>query len=148
MLYDDLVQPGEYICHHGVKGQKWGVRHEKDNIKQYKTNVKKAYKEYIQKLKELGINKIKASRSDFLISESELNKWASNKSKELFNEYIQIKKDNNEITKPFTKTYFYDIRSSSASIFSSLPALTFYSCTYDPKTGQVYTTAHSFRYYQ
>lgn len=26
MLYDDLVQPGEFICHHGIKGQKWGVR--------------------------------------------------------------------------------------------------------------------------
>ena len=26
MLYDDLVQPGEYICHHGIKGQKWGIR--------------------------------------------------------------------------------------------------------------------------
>lgn len=26
MLYDELVQPGEYICHHGVKGQKWGIR--------------------------------------------------------------------------------------------------------------------------
>lgn len=26
MLYDDLVKPGEYICHHGIKGQKWGVR--------------------------------------------------------------------------------------------------------------------------
>lgn len=26
MLYDDLVRPGSYICHHGVKGQKWGVR--------------------------------------------------------------------------------------------------------------------------
>lgn len=26
MLYDDLVQPGDYICHYGVKGQKWGVR--------------------------------------------------------------------------------------------------------------------------
>lgn len=30
MLYDDLVQPGEYICHHGVKGQKWGVRHDRE----------------------------------------------------------------------------------------------------------------------
>lgn len=30
MLYDDLVQPGEYICHYGVKGQKWGVRHEEN----------------------------------------------------------------------------------------------------------------------
>lgn len=26
MLYDDLVQPGEYICHHGIKGQRWGIR--------------------------------------------------------------------------------------------------------------------------
>lgn len=30
MLYDDLVQPGEYICHHGVKGMKWGVRHDRE----------------------------------------------------------------------------------------------------------------------
>lgn len=26
MQYDDLVQPGKYICHHGIKGQKWGIR--------------------------------------------------------------------------------------------------------------------------
>ena len=26
MLYDELVMPSEYICHHGIKGQKWGVR--------------------------------------------------------------------------------------------------------------------------
>lgn len=26
MRYDDLVESGSYICHHGVKGQKWGVR--------------------------------------------------------------------------------------------------------------------------
>ena len=32
MLYDDLVQPGSYICHHGVKGQKWGVRHDRQKI--------------------------------------------------------------------------------------------------------------------
>lgn len=30
MLYDDLVQPGDYICHYGVKGMKWGVRHEEN----------------------------------------------------------------------------------------------------------------------
>ena len=30
MLYDDLVQPGEYICHYGVKGMRWGVRHEEN----------------------------------------------------------------------------------------------------------------------
>jgi len=27
MLYDDLVGPqGTWLCHHGVKGQKWGIR--------------------------------------------------------------------------------------------------------------------------
>ncbi len=26
MLYDELVPSGSYICHHGIKGQKWGVR--------------------------------------------------------------------------------------------------------------------------
>lgn len=26
MRYDDLVLLGEYICHHGIKGQKWGIR--------------------------------------------------------------------------------------------------------------------------
>jgi len=27
MLYDDLVGPqGTWLCHHGIKGQKWGVR--------------------------------------------------------------------------------------------------------------------------
>lgn len=26
MLYDELTQSNNYICHHGVKGQRWGVR--------------------------------------------------------------------------------------------------------------------------
>lgn len=26
MLYDELTQSNDYICHYGVKGQKWGVR--------------------------------------------------------------------------------------------------------------------------
>jgi hypothetical protein len=26
MLYDDLVPKGQWLCHHGIKGQKWGVR--------------------------------------------------------------------------------------------------------------------------
>jgi hypothetical protein len=25
MLYDDLVPKGQWLCHHGIKGQKWGV---------------------------------------------------------------------------------------------------------------------------
>lgn len=26
MLYNDLVPKGQWLCHHGIKGQKWGVR--------------------------------------------------------------------------------------------------------------------------
>lgn len=26
MLYDELVPSGSYICHHGIKGQKWGIK--------------------------------------------------------------------------------------------------------------------------
>lgn len=44
MLYDDLVQPGEWLCHHGVKGQKWGVRHDREKTGRKTkgwTNIKK-----------------------------------------------------------------------------------------------------------
>ncbi len=86
MLYDELTQPGSYICHHGVKGQKWGVRHDKtpsyrkltkeekrlsgmdfdgddpyrnakkQRHKDYRIAKKEAYKEYKKKLKESGVN--------------------------------------------------------------------------------------------
>ena len=29
MLYDEYVVRGNYLAHHGVKGQKWGVRRER-----------------------------------------------------------------------------------------------------------------------
>ena len=29
MNYDYFVEPGEFIAHHGVKGQKWGIRRKK-----------------------------------------------------------------------------------------------------------------------
>ena len=56
MLYDELTQPGSYICHHGVKGQKWGLRHNKkkkntslvpQNDSRY--HVKREYGYYIDK---------------------------------------------------------------------------------------------------
>ena len=45
MLYDQLVQPGEYLCHHGVKGQKWGIRRFRDS-QIFKKN-REAYKKRI-----------------------------------------------------------------------------------------------------
>lgn len=40
MLYDDLVPSNTYLAHHGVKGQKWGVRHdpEKKSVNRRKWN--------------------------------------------------------------------------------------------------------------
>lgn len=59
MLYDDLVQPGEYICHHGVKGQKWGVRHEREKThnttSKTEENFLKKYS-YLQKLNMIDEN--------------------------------------------------------------------------------------------
>ena len=37
MLYDEYIKSGEYLAHHGVKGQKWGVRHLKETHFSYKT---------------------------------------------------------------------------------------------------------------
>ena len=54
MLYDDLVQPGEYICHHGVKGQKWGVRHDREKIGNWFTRRKKKREEQLNRNKELA----------------------------------------------------------------------------------------------
>lgn len=39
MLYDEYVARGNYLAHHGVKGQKWGVRKE-----QYKSDIRSRIK--------------------------------------------------------------------------------------------------------
>lgn len=57
MLYDQLVQPGEYLCHHGVKGQKWGVRKAVERVgnrirSSYNKNWKNASTK--QKIKTVG----------------------------------------------------------------------------------------------
>ena len=49
MLYDDLVPQGEYICHYGVKGMRWGVRHERQ-----KTGRKTKRQENIDRHKKLA----------------------------------------------------------------------------------------------
>jgi hypothetical protein len=54
MLYDDLIGPkGTWLCHHGVKGQKWGVRHDRKKAlkatNKVEENFLKKYS-YLQKL--------------------------------------------------------------------------------------------------
>jgi adenylate kinase family enzyme len=56
MLYDDLVQPGSYICHHGIKGQKWGVRRYQNADGSLTNEGKLRYK--VNKLKNIdGVNR-------------------------------------------------------------------------------------------
>lgn len=55
MLYDDLIGPqGTWLCHHGVKGQKWGIRHDREKTSRKAkgwTNIKKdKYGQYATEL--------------------------------------------------------------------------------------------------
>lgn len=51
MLYDDLVTPGSYICHHGIKGQKWGVRRYQNPDGSLTEEGKRRYNSLIEKAK-------------------------------------------------------------------------------------------------
>lgn len=50
MLYDDLVQPGEYICHHGIKGQKWGIRRYQNSDGSLTEQGQERYKKNLSKV--------------------------------------------------------------------------------------------------
>ena len=65
MLYDDLVQPGKYICHHGIKGQKWGVRRYQNADGSLTEAGKKRLKNAIKYYKDTGdIKKLSPFRSE------------------------------------------------------------------------------------
>lgn len=64
MLYDDLIGPqGTWLCHHGVKGQKWGVRHDKE-----KTGIRKTHKDLKFKTSKHSKNIISSSFNGMTIS--------------------------------------------------------------------------------
>lgn len=55
MLYDDLIGPqGTWLCHHGVKGQKWGVRHDKEKVGGFFARRKAKREEQMARNKELA----------------------------------------------------------------------------------------------
>lgn len=59
MLYDELTQPGSYICHHGVKGQKWGVRRDRRKTLRTQSEAEEKFLKkysYVQKLNMIDEN--------------------------------------------------------------------------------------------
>jgi hypothetical protein len=169
MLYDDLVPHGDYICHHGIKGQKWGVRKDKyssgsfrsfeststsrkQRHKDYKIAKKEAYKEYKKKLKESGVNNffIK-SRSEAMKREAQLDEWVYKKSKELFEQYKGMKAadaiEKGKDLKNLVQVYFNDYRATpSGSFLSTEPAIVNYQYMYDANNDKTYYNKHIQRY--
>lgn len=61
MLYDELVQPGEYICHHGIKGQKWGIRRYQNADGSLTEEGRRRYMSDIKRLRQKG-SKVKTHK--------------------------------------------------------------------------------------
>lgn len=95
MLYDDLIQPGEYICHHGVKGMKWGVRRfqNKDGTLTVRGKLRRSTDKYatnsqkhIIKDKNARSLLIKKAKNDNL-SDEEFNTLTKDIEARLYNKY-------------------------------------------------------------
>ena len=102
MLYDDLVPKGEYLCHHGVKGQKWGVRHDREKSsrknKNLKWSVDKKYK-----------NMIRSSYNNIPISMFNDTKYRSANMKtanQLVNNWDKLEKIAEKSAKNFSNEWF------------------------------------------
>ena len=97
MLYDDLVPYGDYICHHGIKGQKWGVRrYQNFNVSLTAAGRKRYYKSIEQiAAKQYDKNGLNAARSKDvadLIDKEHLDKLRkiALKSNESYNKLLDI----------------------------------------------------------
>lgn len=95
MLYDDLVQPGAYICHHGVKGMKWGVRRfqNKDGTLTIRGKLRRSTNKYA-KNSQKHIIKDKNARSLLIkkaknnnLSDEEFNTLTKDIEARLYNKY-------------------------------------------------------------
>ena len=161
--------PYNELYHHGIKGQKWGVRRFqnedgtytseglKNRKKAYKEHIRSAKKEYRQVIKDSKKNKLLPNKQAQRDAIKKVDDYAFKKSKELYNEYKDLKLykaklNGKDTVYTFPKTYFRDIGLDPNILGLSYPTLNDYTVVssggfkYDKNDPYVQKT--SFRYYQ
>ena len=164
-----------YLIHYGIEGQKWGVRRfqnedgtytqeglerrytkegYKSLKKDYRKSMREATKEYKKVVKESGKNKLLNSKADQYDAIDKVDKYASNKAKELFDKYkdmkiykAKLKGKDIDVSKINEQYYFEDLGLDPGILGVSYPTLTAYMA-YSGKDGKTRVHKQSIQYYQ
>ena len=163
-----------YLIHYGIPGQKWYQRrfqnedgtYTKEGLerrytkegykslkKDYKRSKREANKEYIKVVKESGKNRLLKSKVDQRNAIDKVDEYASNKAKELFDKYkdmkiykAKLKGKDIDVSKIDAQYYFEDMGLDPGILGVSYPTLTSY-IAYSGKDGKTKVHKQSIQYY-